>query len=215
MSKHNSNGLVIFDCDGVLLCNGGSWGVLHDELGTKDEHEELLDRYQDGQLSFREWTAITAGLWKEQSVIKLNTAANTCQLTHGMRQVITEIADRGFRLGIVSGGVAQIINRLPLREKFDFVIANELDTVNGRLTGDIDIIVTPKNKKRHISSLSRTYNICSDTLVLIGDSKWDLQKPTETTISIAFNADFTEQPNQVDHSLDIEQAKQIPELIAD
>ena len=58
-----------------------------------------------------------------------------CELAPGARTLVRTLKRLGYRFAIVSGGFTQITDRLAADLGIDFAAANELEIVDGRLTG--------------------------------------------------------------------------------
>ena len=61
----------------------------------------------------------------------------TLQLTPGARTTVRVLKRLGYRFAIVSGGFTQLTDRLAADLGIDFAVANELEIVDGRLTGRV------------------------------------------------------------------------------
>ena len=90
-----------------------------------------------GELDFAESlhkrVATLAGLPAEV----LDEVADQIELTPGARTTLRTLRRLGFHCGIVSGGFRQVIEPLAHELMMDFVAANELEIVDGKLTGRV------------------------------------------------------------------------------
>src|SRR4029453_18618572 len=78
-----------------------------------------------------------AGLLAGVPVSCLDELHGQLQWTHGARALVGAARRAAHRAGVVTGGVAQVAERLVDGLQLDFLAANRLETADGRLTGRI------------------------------------------------------------------------------
>ena len=70
------------------------------------------------------------------------------EVTPGAETLIMELHQRGYKVGLVSGGFHEVIDPIARSLGIDLVLANRLRTFDGRLTGEVlGGIITPERKK--------------------------------------------------------------------
>jgi phosphoserine phosphatase len=95
----------------------------------------------------------------------------------------------GYRFAIVSGGFSQLTDRLASDLKIDYARANELEIVDGRLTGRIlGDVVDRQAKADALRDFAADSKITLDRTVAIGDGANDLDMLATAGLGIAFNA---------------------------
>lgn len=213
MQSSSPDELVIFDFDGVIALDGGSWSALHRALGTVDAQKRMYAAYQNEELTFREWTEQTVEMWTGQPAAALTQAMDSCRLTPGIADVIDQLNQPGRVIGIVSGGVKQFIKQIPFSPKLEFIIANDVHIQGGVFSGDVSVAVTHRNKQQHFDLLAQTYDIQPHQLTLIGDSRCDLEKPAPEATTIAFNPESEEINSISDYALCTEETAMITRLV--
>ncbi len=128
--------LVCFDCDSTLI-TGEVIEMLAAHAGKEAEVAAVTERAMRGELDFeqslRERVATLAGL--DASVI--NAVAADIMLTPGARTTIRTLNSLGYRTAVVSGGFIQVLEGLAEELELDYVQANTLEIVDGRLTGRV------------------------------------------------------------------------------
>src|SRR4029079_4998879 len=67
----------------------------------------------------------------------LDDVADQVQLTPGARTTLRTLRRLGYHCGVVSGGFRQVIEPLAHELMLDFVAANELEIIDGTLTGRV------------------------------------------------------------------------------
>jgi phosphoserine phosphatase len=91
------------------------------------------------------------------------------QWTHGARALIGAARRGGHRAGVVTGGVAQVAERLVDGLQLDFLAANRLETADGRLTGRIvGEVVGGGGRGRALVRFAESYGVPLAQSVAIG-----------------------------------------------
>ena len=111
-------------------------------------------------------------------------------LAPGARTTVRVLKRLGYRFAIVSGGFSQLTDRLAAELGIDFSVANELEIVDGKLTGRVvgEIVDRAGQGRRPCAgSPSRAACRCSATIA-IGDGANDLDMLNAAGLGIAFNA---------------------------
>lgn len=179
--------LVIFDCDGVLAYQNGSWATIHEKFGTVDHQQEHLAQYRNGDLDMIEWSERTVEHWAGRSADQLEAAAREAVPVPGFRETITALKDLEFAVGVVSAGVLQYVEHIVGDAPVDFVISNRIETADGTLTGGVQVDVIDHNKVQWFQKLADACDVPQANVVLVGDAGNDLVKIHPANLSIAFN----------------------------
>jgi phosphoserine phosphatase len=119
----------------------------------------------------------------------LESVAAQLELTPGARTTIRTLKRLGFRCGVVSGGFTQVIADLVDELGMDFVAANELEVVDGRLTGRvIGEIVDRPGKAVALRRFAEAFDVPLEQCVAVGDGANDIDMLSTAGLGIAFNA---------------------------
>jgi phosphoserine phosphatase len=95
----------------------------------------------------------------------------------------------GYRFAIVSGGFSQITDRLAADLGIDFSRANELEVVDGLLTGRIvGEVVDRAGKARALREFAAATGVTEKAVIAIGDGANDLDMLNAAGLGIAYNA---------------------------
>lgn len=180
--------LVLMDVDSTLV-QAEMIDVLAAKAGHGEAVSDITRRAMDGELGFeealRERVALLAGL--EVSV--LEEAAAEIPLTPGARTFVRTLHRLGYRTAIVSGGFTFFTDRLARELGLDHAHANELEVVDGRLTGAlIGPIIDRAAKARILEEVARREGIPVDQTVAVGDGANDIDMLARAGLGIAFNA---------------------------
>ena len=128
--------LVVMDVDSTLV-QGEVIEMLAERAGCLDDVARVTEAAMRGELDFeqslRERVALLAGL----DAKALDEVYEGIVLSPGARTMVRTLKRLGYRFAIVSGGFTQITDRIAADLGIDFAAANELEVVDGKLTGKI------------------------------------------------------------------------------
>jgi phosphoserine phosphatase len=95
----------------------------------------------------------------------------------------------GYRFALVSGGFTAITDRIADELGIDYVAANDLEVVDGRLTGQlVGPVVDRAGKAEALRRFAAEARIPVKNTVAIGDGANDLDMLAAAGLGIAFNA---------------------------
>ncbi|MGQ4596668.1 phosphoserine phosphatase SerB [Nocardia sp. R6R-6] len=180
--------LIVFDVDSTLI-QGEVIEMLAAHAGVEDEVRKVTEAAMRGEIDFaeslRQRVATLAGL--DESVIE--AVAEKIALTPGARTTIRTLRRIGFRCGVVSGGFRQVIEPLAHELELDFVQANTLEVVEGKLTGRVvGQIVDRAAKATALRGFAAEAGVPMDQTVAVGDGANDIDMLNAAGLGIAFNA---------------------------
>jgi phosphoserine phosphatase len=119
----------------------------------------------------------------------LDEVANELQLTPGARTTLRTLRRLGFHCGVVSGGFRQVIDPLARELMLDFVAANELEIVDGMLTGRlVGPIIDRAGKAKALKDFAQQTGVPLEQTVAVGDGANDIDMLTVAGLGVAFNA---------------------------
>jgi phosphoserine phosphatase len=180
--------LIVFDADMTFLqCE------IIDELGkitgVGSLMEEITQRAMNGEIDFKlalcERVKLLAGL----SVLKLEELYKRIPITPGAEDLVRILQYLGYRIGIVSGGFHYFIDRIKNNYKLDYGVSNQLEIVDGKLTGRvIGDVIDARAKERAIVSIADQEGFSLKQVVAVGDGANDIHMLARAGLGIAFNA---------------------------
>ncbi|MCX6471123.1 phosphoserine phosphatase SerB [Williamsia herbipolensis] len=183
-----SKRLIVFDVDSTLI-QGEVIEMLAAKAGREAEVAAVTEAAMRGELDFAESlhqrVAALAGL--DAAVI--DEVAASLELTPGARTTIRTLHRLGYHCGVVSGGFRQVIDPLAHDLELDFVRANTLEIVDGKLTGRVigEIIDRP-GKAIALRAFADQVGVPMEQTVAVGDGANDIDMLTVAGLGIAFNA---------------------------
>jgi phosphoserine phosphatase len=182
--------LIVFDVDSTLV-QGEVIEMLAARAGSAAEAEvrAVTEAAMRGELDFaaslRRRVAVLRGL--PASI--LDDVAAELELTPGAATTVRTLKRLGFHCGVVSGGFTHVIRRLVDELGLDFCAANELEVVDGLLTGRVvGEIVDRPGKAVALRRFAARYEIPLEQSVAVGDGANDIDMLTTAGLGIAFNA---------------------------
>ncbi|MDO4911345.1 MAG: phosphoserine phosphatase SerB [Corynebacterium sp.] len=183
-----SKRLICFDCDSTLI-TGEVIEMLAAHAGKEEEVAAVTERAMRGELDFeeslRERVATLAGL--DASVI--DEVAKDIVLTPGARTTIRTLKRMGYKTAVVSGGFIQVLEDLAADLDLDYVRANTLEIVDGKLTGKvIGKVVDRAAKAEFLSEFAADSGLQMHQTVAVGDGANDIDMLSAAGLGIAFNA---------------------------
>lgn len=163
--------------------------LLADFAGTRVVVAEITERAMRGELDFaeslRERVATLAGL----PVEVLQQAYNQIRLSVGATELIAAVHAAGGRVGAVSGGFTQILEPLAKSLSLDYYRANDLEVVDGKLTGRvIGRIIDRHAKAESLIEWAEDFGVLPEVVAAIGDGANDLDMFEVAGISFAYHA---------------------------
>jgi len=180
--------LIVFDVDSTLI-QQEVIEMLAARAGALDAVAAITDAAMRGELDFAESlhrrVATLAGLPAEV----LDEVAEDVELTPGARTTIRTLRRLGYHVGVVSGGFRQVIEPLAHELMLDFVAANELEIVDGKLTGRVvGQIVDRAGKAKALRDFAHQVGVPMAQTVAVGDGANDIDMLAAAGLGVAFNA---------------------------
>ncbi|MEY8210107.1 phosphoserine phosphatase SerB [Corynebacterium sp. MNWGS58] len=180
--------LVCFDCDSTLI-TGEVIEMLAAHAGREAEVAAVTERAMRGELDFeeslRERVKALAGL--DASVVQ--DVADAIELTPGARTTLRTLNRMGYRTAVVSGGFIQVLEDLAEELELDYVRANTLEIVEGKLTGRvIGPVVDRAAKANFLAEFAADSGLTMAQTVAVGDGANDIDMISAAGLGVAFNA---------------------------
>ena len=180
--------LICFDMDSTLI-KTEVIDELADRAGVGKEVREITERAMRGEIdfneSFRERVALLKGL--DESVMQ--DIAEHLPITEGVERLMYVLKRYGYKIAILSGGFTYFGNYLKNKFGIDYVYANELEIVDGKLTGRyVGEIVDARRKAELLRLIAQVENVDIRQTIAVGDGANDLPMISLAGLGIAFHA---------------------------
>lgn len=180
--------LICFDMDSTLIET-----EVIDELairaGVGDQVKAITESAMKGEIDFSESFRQRCALLKGLDVSVMQEIAESLPITEGVDRLMRILKKVGFKIAILSGGFTYFGNYLKQKYNIDYVYANELEVVDGKLTGrHIGDIVDGKRKAELLRLIAQVENVDIRQTVAVGDGANDLAMISIAGLGIAFHA---------------------------
>ncbi|AWY42471.1 phosphoserine phosphatase SerB [Pseudomonas putida] len=180
--------LAVFDMDSTLI-----EAEVIDELakaaGVGDKVSEITERAMAGELDFRASFKERLALLKGLDVGVLDSIGASLRLTEGAETLFAELKRLGYKTAILSGGFTYFAKQLQAKLGIDYVFANELEVVDGKVTGvAIEPIVDAQRKADLLKELAHKEGLRLEQTIAVGDGANDLPMLAIAGLGVAFRA---------------------------
>lgn len=181
-------GLLVMDVDSTLIMEEGI-DLLGEEAGVGAQVAAITERAMRGELDFeaalRERVTLLKGL-PEDIFARI---AERIHFTPGAEELVDELHKRGYKVGLVSGGFHETLDRLAEQLGIDYVKANRLEIQQGFLTGQVlGEIVTKDTKLAMLKAWAAENMLELNQTIAMGDGANDLPMIQAAGMGIAFMA---------------------------
>lgn len=180
--------LICFDMDSTLIET-----EVIDELairaGVGDEVKAITESAMRGEIDFTESFRRRCALLKGLDVSVMQEIAENLPITEGADRLMRVLKKVGFKIAILSGGFTYFGNYLKQKFGIDYVYANELEVIDGKLTGRyLGEVVDGKRKAELLRLIAQVENVDIRQTVAVGDGANDLPMISIAGLGIAFHA---------------------------
>ncbi|SOD72631.1 phosphoserine phosphatase [Jatrophihabitans sp. GAS493] len=186
--RRRAKRLVVLDVDSTLIRDEGI-DVLAAHAGVADQVADLTERAMAGELDFEQSLRARVGLLAGLPASAVAEARDSLRLTPGARTFVRTLKRLGYHVGVVSGGFTQFTDRFVAELGLDFAAANELEIVDGRVTGRlVGAIVDRAGKASALRDFAERFDVPLSQTVAVGDGANDIDMLEAAGLGIAFNA---------------------------
>ena len=180
--------LIVIDVDSTLI-QGEVIELLAAHSGHRDEVARITEQAMRGELDFEESLRNRVALLKGVPASALEEVYGELVLAPGARTLVRILRRLGYRFALVSGGFSQVTDRLAKDLGIHYSRANELEIVDGLLTGRIvGDVVDRAGKAKALRSFAEQVGVPVESVVAIGDGANDLDMLEVAGLGIAYNA---------------------------
>ena len=180
--------LVAFDMDSTLIAE-----EVMDELakrhGVGAQVVAITDAAMAGELDFKESFKRRAALLRGMRLEELHDVAESVALNTGAHRLIKALKHFGYTIAVFSGGFQYVGEYLQQRLGIDYVYANELEVVDGIMTGEVlGDIVDAQGKADLLQKIAAKEGISLAQTIAVGDGANDLPMLQQAGLGVAYHA---------------------------
>ncbi|WP_459672569.1 phosphoserine phosphatase [Vibrio owensii] len=181
-------GLVVFDMDSTAIqieCI--------DEIaklaGVGEEVSEVTERAMQGELDFEQSLRQRVGKLKGADEAILEQVRGQLPFMPDFEALIATFKALGWKTAIASGGFTYFSDFIKDKVGLDFAQSNQLEIVDGKLTGEVlGEVVSAQTKADILVELAEEYEIEQHNTVAVGDGANDLVMMATAGLGVAYHA---------------------------
>ena len=180
-----AKGLLVMDVDSTLI-EEEVIDLLGEKAGLGEKISEITEAAMSGELDFKEALKERVALLSGLRTTIFDEIYKEIHLTNGL---IETLHGRGWKVGVVSGGFHEIVDKLAVDLKLDYVFANRLAVQEGYLTGETyGTIVDKSFKLERLKQWAKENKLDLSEVVAVGDGANDIPMLNAAGLGIAFCA---------------------------
>lgn len=180
--------LVCFDMDSTLI-DAEVIDELAIEAGVGQQVAEITEAAMRGDIDFNESFKQRMALLKGLDESVLQKVAERLTLNDGAEKLVYYLNKLGYKTAILSGGFDYFGRFLQKKLNIDYVYANQLDIVDGKVTGNVvGTVVNGERKAELLRELAAKEDISLEQVIAVGDGANDLPMLSIAGLGIAFRA---------------------------
>ena len=180
--------LICFDMDSTLI-QTECIDELAERAGVGDQVRSITESAMRGEIDFKESFTQRVALLKglDESVMK--EIAENLPITEGVERLMFVLKRYGYKIAILSGGFTYFGEYLQKKFGIDYVYANELEIIDGKLTGRyLGDVVDGKRKAELLRLIAQVEKVDIAQTIAVGDGANDLPMLSLAGLGIAFHA---------------------------
>ncbi|OLQ87143.1 phosphoserine phosphatase SerB [Vibrio panuliri] len=181
-------GLMVFDMDSTAIqieCI--------DEIaklaGVGEEVAEVTERAMQGELDFEQSLRQRVGKLAGADAAILEQVRQSLPLMPDFPELIYTLQQFGWKTAIASGGFTYFSDYLQQTLGLDYAQSNQLEIIDGKLTGQVlGDVVSAQTKAEILVHLADQYEIELHNTVAVGDGANDLVMMSAAGLGVAYHA---------------------------
>lgn len=186
--RRRAKRLVVLDVDSTLI-QDEAIDVLAERAGIGEQVAAITEEAMAGGLEFAESLRARVALLAGLTVADLAAVRDRLRLTPGARTFVRTLRRLGYQVGVVSGGFTYFTDRFVAELGLDFAAANELEIVDGVVTGRVlGPIVDRAGKADALERFAAQFGVPLSQTVAVGDGANDIDMLERAGLGVAFNA---------------------------
>ena len=180
--------VVVFDMDSTLI-DSEVIDELAKETEAGDKVSKITAAAMRGEIDFKESFGQRLRFLEGLDESILEKVFQRLNLTEGAEDLMSTLKLLGYKTAILSGGFDYFASRIQKKLGIDYVYANKLEILDGKVTGNISgTIVDGDRKATLLREIADGENVCLEQVIAVGDGANDLPMLSIAGLGIAFRA---------------------------
>lgn len=180
--------LICFDMDSTLI-QTECIDELAERAGVGEQVRAITESAMRGEIDFKESFTRRVSLLKGLDESVMREIAENLPITEGVERLMFVLKRYGYKIAILSGGFTYFGEYLQKKFGIDYVYANELEIVDGKLTGRyLGDVVDGKRKAELLRLIAQVEKVDIAQTIAVGDGANDLPMLSLAGLGIAFHA---------------------------
>ncbi len=161
-----------------------------------DLSQKVRSIQSDRLMTGHEQTKAIAALFSGLTPRDLESAVASIPFTKNCERTIAALKDRDYKTGIISDSYILAARYVADRLNLDFVMANKLQILDGKITGKVDMPLGWDEigcyckisvcKRFHLEKSARQFGVPIENTIAVGDTKSDICMIQRAGVGIAF-----------------------------
>ncbi len=178
--------LIAFDMDGTIL-EVEAIDEIAKRAGVQDKVAELTKKAMNGEIDFTYALKERVRLLKGLPVKVVEEVAEELPISRGAEEVVRSLKNMGFITVLITGGFDVVAKKVSERLGFDYWFANKLGVEDGKLNGEVEILVSGGESKLEIlKKVAEAHGIDLEECAAVGDGANDLLVLEKVGLGIGF-----------------------------
>ena len=180
--------LACFDMDSTLI-QAEVIDELAKEAGVGEQVAKITESAMRGELDFNQSFIKRMSLLEGLDESVLEKVAERLVLSDGVEVLFAALNRLGYKTAILSGGFDYFGRFLQKKLSVDYVYANELNIIDGKVTGKVvGDIVNGDKKAYFLQMIAAKENIDLEQVIAVGDGANDLPMLALAGLGVAYKA---------------------------
>jgi phosphoserine phosphatase len=178
--------LIAFDMDGTIL-EAEAIDEIAKRAGVQERVAELTRRAMNGEVDFEYALRERVRLLKGLPIKVIEEVAEKLPISKGAEEVVKTLKSMGFITVLITGGFDVVAKKVAERLGFDYWFANRLGVEDGKLNGEVEVLVSGGGSKLELlKRVAEAHGIDLEECVAVGDGANDLLVLEKVGLGIGF-----------------------------
>jgi len=178
--------LIAFDMDGTIL-EAEAIDEIAKRAGVQERVAELTRRAMNGEVDFEYALRERVRLLKGLPIKVVEEVAEKLPISKGAEEVVKTLKSMGFITVLITGGFDVVAKKVAERLGFDYWFANKLGVKDGKLNGEVEVLVSGGGSKLELlKRVAEAHGIDLEECVAVGDGANDLLVLEKVGLGIGF-----------------------------